>query len=112
MATLVEIAASGASPETILELMAKQIEKRLKALEGSAKANYESKTELLLADVVSNMSKLQPVIKVEPSTANITAAPAQVTVMEKEAKSSAKFTMTFERNLSGQIENATIVKTP
>jgi hypothetical protein len=110
MASLVDIAASGASVETMLELMAKQLEKRLKALEGSAKANYESKTELLLADVVANMSKLQPVIKVEPSTANITAAPAQVTVMEK-AKSSTKFTMSFERNLSGQIENATIVKT-
>lgn len=112
MASLTEIAASGASVEVVVELMAKQIEKRLKALEGGGRNSYESKTELLLADVVSNMSKLQPVIKVAPSTANITTPPAQVTVMEKEPKEkSTKFTMTFERNLAGAIENATIVKT-
>jgi len=112
MASLTEIAASGASIELVVELMAKQIEKRLKALEGGGMAEYESKTEKLMADVIANMSKMQPIIKVAPSTATVTMPPAQVTVMEKEPKEKAtKFTMSFERNLAGAIENATIIKT-
>lgn len=110
-ATLVDIAASGASAEVILELMAKQIEKRLQALEAGGKQEYVSTVEAQLADVLSVLSKQKPNITVKaaesPAPVINVAAPA-VTVVEKESKQTTK--IVFERNLAGTIESATIVK--
>lgn len=111
MATLVEIANSGASIEVVVELIAKQVEKRLKALESQRGAEYESNVERLMADVISKMSNMKPQITVaaakqEAPIINVTPS---VTVMEKENES--KFMkISFERNLAGSIESATIIK--
>lgn len=111
-ATLIDIATSGASPEVILELMAKQLEKRLQALEAGGKAAYVSSVETQMAEIMAILSKQKPSITVSPAAVpapviNV-AAPA-VTVVEKEPKQSTK--IVFERNLAGTIESATIVKT-
>lgn len=110
MKTLPDIACSGASVEVVMELMAKQIEKRLQALEQGGKAAYVSEVEKQLASVIAGMSKLQPNITVAAATPSINVAAPAVTVMEKEGKSKDVFSMQFERGLSGQIESATIVK--
>lgn len=111
MATLVEIANSGASIEVVVELIAKQVEKRLKALESQRGAEYESNVERLMADVISKMSNMKPQITVSAAKQEApiihVAAPA-VTVMEKEGNKSMK--ISFERNLAGSIESATIIK--
>lgn len=110
-ASLVDIASSGASPEVVLELMAKQIEKRLQVLESGGKEAYVSAVETQMAEIMAILSKQKPSITVSPSQApapviNV-AAPA-VTVVEKESKQTTK--IVFERNLAGTIESATIVK--
>lgn len=110
-ATLVEIATSGASPEVILELMAKQIEKRLKALESGEKEAYISTVENQMAEIMVNLSKIKPSITVAPAAAPapvVNVAAPMVTVVEKEPKQTTK--IVFERNLAGTIESATIVK--
>lgn len=110
-ANLVDIATSGASPEVVLELMAKQLEKRLQALEAGGKEAYVSAVETQLADVLSVLSKQKPVINVQaadlPAPVINVAAPA-VTVVEKEPKQTTK--IVFERNLAGTIESATVIK--
>lgn len=111
-ATLIDIATSGASPEVILELMAKQLEKRLQALEAGGKAAYVSSVETQMAEIMAILSKQKPSITVksaeQPAPIINVAAPA-VTVVEKEPKQATK--IVFERNLAGTIESATIVKT-
>lgn len=113
MANLNEIASSGASIEVIVELIAKQVEKRLSILESQRGADYESKVEQMMAEMMMKMADMQPNITVKPSSVSVpapvinVAAPA-VTVMEKSDASTIK--MTFERGLNGAIESATIVK--
>ena len=108
---LIDIAQSGASPEVVLELMAKQLEKRLQALEQGGKASYVSSVEEKLSEVLNTLSKQKPTITVEsakqPAPVINVAAPA-VTVMEKEPKQTTK--IVFERNLAGNIESATVIK--
>lgn len=110
-ASLVDIATSGASPEVVLELMAKQLEKRLQALEAGGKQAYVSAVETQMADIMAILSKQKPSITVQaaeqPAPIINVAAPA-VTVVEKEPKQTTK--IVFERNLAGTIESATIVK--
>lgn len=62
--SLIDIANSGASVEAIIELMAKNIEKRLQALESNKGMDYESKVEQMLSGVIENMSKMSPTINV------------------------------------------------
>lgn len=110
MKTLVDIANSGASIEVVVELMAKQIEKRLQALEQGGKAAYVSKVEEALSSLMVEMGKQKTVVNVSPQAPVIKVEPS-VTVMEKEDKQEkTKMSLVFERNLNGQIESATIVK--
>lgn len=111
MASLVEITNSGASVEVILELMAKQLEKRLQALEQGGKALYVSEVEKALAGVMSEMSKVKTniTVKAAEQQAPVVNVTPSVTVMEKE-KEPKTIKMTFERNLANQIESATITK--
>lgn len=113
MANLVEIANSGASIELVVELIAKQVEKRLSALESQRGADYESKVEKMMAEMMTKMADMQPNITVKPSSSpapvvNVTAPAPMVTVMESKEPSTIK--MTFERGLNGAIESATIIK--
>lgn len=109
MKSLVDIASSGASIEVVVELMAKQIEKRLQALEQGGKAAYVSKVEEALSSLMVEMGKQKTVVNVSPQAPVINVEPS-VTVMEKETKEKSKMSLVFERNLNGQIESATIVK--
>ena len=110
MKSLVDIASSGASIEVVVELMAKQLEKRLQALEQGGKAAYVSKVEESLAALMTEMGKQKTVVNVTPQAPVIKVEPS-VTVMEKEDKQEkTKMSLVFERNLNGQIESATIVK--
>ena len=111
MKTLPEIASSGASIGVVVELMAKQIEKRLQALEQGGKATYVSAVETSLSAMMLEMAKVKTTVNVAAAAPVINVEP-MVTVMEKEdKKEKERFSMSFERNLSGQIESATIVKT-
>lgn len=109
MKSLVDIATSGASPEVVLELMAKQLEKRLQALEQGNKAQFEAALETKFNEVIAILSKQKPSITVnaaEQPAPVVNVAPT-VTIAPDEPK---KMKITVERNLSGSIESLTVVK--
>lgn len=112
-ATLLDIVASGASAEVTLELMAKNIEKRLQALETAGVAEYESKIEKSLAAAVENISKFKPTINIPAQRLDIPAPVVNVSpniqVVEKEEKEKT-VRITVERGLSGSIESLTVIK--
>lgn len=109
MKSLVDIATSGASPELVVELMAKQLEKRLQALEAGNKAQFEAALESKFNEVIAILSKQKPSITVNAAEqpAPVVNISPSVTVVEKEEK---KMKITVERNLSGSIESLTVVK--
>jgi len=109
MVSLNDMASSGASIEVIVELIAKNVERRLQALEAQRGADYESKVEKLIAECMVKMGEKQPInVKTEAPVPVINVASPSVTVVDKTG--SGKMKMTFERGLNGAIESATIVK--
>lgn len=108
MKSLVDIATSGASPELVMELLAKQLEKRLQALE---QGNHQTTQEKLLQSVLEALKGMKTSVDVKPAKVEV-AAPVvnispSVQVMEQEQKT---MKVSIERNLSGSIESLTIVK--
>lgn len=108
MKSLVDIATSGASPELVMELLAKQLEKRLQALE---QGNHQANQEKLLQGVLEALKGMKTSVDVQPAKVEV-AAPVvnispSVKVMEQEQKT---MKVSIERNLSGSIESLTIVK--
>lgn len=109
MKSLVDIATSGASPEIVMELMAKQLEKRLQALE---QGNHQDATDKLLQSVLEALKGMKTTVDVKPAKVEVAApvvnfTPGPVQVLEKEEK---KIKITVERGLSGSIESLTVVK--
>lgn len=109
MKSLVDIATSGASPSVVLELMAKQIEKRLQALE---QGNHTQNTEKLLSTTIEALKGFKqqievaaPSVKVDSPVVNVTPS---IQVVEREEKNTMKITV--ERGLSGAIESLTVIK--
>lgn len=105
--SLVDLAQSGASTEVVLELMAKQIEKRLTALETG---NHASKTDQLLQSVTKALSEMKTQVDVAAPRVTVDAPIVNVTPNIMMNKESSKMKIMFERNLAGSIESATIVK--
>ena len=111
--SLIDIANSGASVEAVIELMAKNIEKRLQALETAGVAEYESKIEQALAAAVENISKFKPTINIPQQRIDIPAPVVNVSpniqVVEP-AEKEKTVRITVERGLSGSIESLTVIK--
>lgn len=105
--SLVDLAQSGASVEVILELMAKQIEKRLYALETGDSA---TKTEQMLSSVTKALAEMKTNVDVAAPKVTVDAPVVNVSPNITLKRESSKMKLVFERNLAGSIESATIIK--